>query len=155
MLWANSFVAWGAPRGPAAVAVPAGLSRGVEAERPGPAPGCCAADCQWRTATGALRYDGAATSLPAGVLTPASRPEYAVKRLHRAPVGAGGDPLVDAASDLLSIPLRQLYALLLRVGLIDVVVRRPLSGIAPDPTGAPLACANVDAWPVSGSSAQP
>lgn len=152
MFWANSFAASGAPRGRAAVAVPAGLSRGIDAERPASTPDCCAADCQWRTAPGAVRYDRAATSLSAEVLTPASRPGYAAKRLHR---GAGGDPLVDAASGLLSIPLRQLYALLLRVGLIDVVVRPPLSGAASDPTGAPLPCANVDAWPASASSAQP
>jgi len=44
----------------------------------------------------------------------------APKRLRQSPVGAGGDPLADAAAHLLSIPLRQLYALLWRVGLIEV-----------------------------------
>jgi hypothetical protein len=57
------------------------------------------------------------------VTTPAA-PRLAVqpapKRLRQSPVGAGGDPLADAAAHLLSIPLRQLYALLWRVGLIEV-----------------------------------
>ncbi|MEB3983015.1 Rv1535 family protein [Mycobacterium sp. 663a-19] len=37
----------------------------------------------------------------------------------RAPIG-GGDPVVDAAAGLLSIPLRQVYAALWRLGLIEV-----------------------------------
>ena len=36
------------------------------------------------------------------------------------PIGVGGDPLSEAATRLLSIPVRHLYALLLRVGLIEV-----------------------------------
>ncbi|OBH07483.1 hypothetical protein A5696_22680 [Mycobacterium sp. E2699] len=50
-----------------------------------------------------------------------SRPAVAPapKRTPRPPV-AGGDPMVDAASRLLSIPLRHLYAALWRVGLIEV-----------------------------------
>ncbi len=43
------------------------------------------------------------------------------KRLHRPPMGAGGDPLADAAARLLSIPLRQMYAVLWRLGLIEVL----------------------------------
>lgn len=43
----------------------------------------------------------------------------APKRAPRPPV-AGGDPMVDAASRLLSIPLRHLYAALWRVGVIEV-----------------------------------
>lgn len=39
---------------------------------------------------------------------------------HVAPAPPGGDPLVDAAVRLLSIPLRQLYAALWRMGLIEV-----------------------------------
>lgn len=35
-------------------------------------------------------------------------------------MGAGSDPLVDATARLLSIPLRQVYAVLWRVGLIEV-----------------------------------
>ena len=42
-------------------------------------------------------------------------------RVHRAPIGVGGDPLVDAAVRLLSIPLREMYAVLWRVGLIEVL----------------------------------
>ena len=34
----------------------------------------------------------------------------------------GGDPLVDAAARLLSIPLHQVYAVLWRVGVIEVRV---------------------------------
>ncbi len=51
----------------------------------------------------------------------ASRPTVAPapKRTPRPPV-AGGDPMVDAASRLLSIPLRHLYAALWRVGVIEV-----------------------------------
>jgi hypothetical protein len=37
-------------------------------------------------------------------------------------VFGGGDPLVDAATRLLSIPLRQVYAVLWRVGVIEVRV---------------------------------
>jgi hypothetical protein len=44
----------------------------------------------------------------------------APKRPRQTPIGAGGDPMVDAATRLLSIPLRQLYAVLWRVGLIEV-----------------------------------
>ena len=44
------------------------------------------------------------------------------KRLHRPSMGAGGDPLVDAAARLLSIPLCQVYAVLWRIGLIEVRV---------------------------------
>jgi hypothetical protein len=36
------------------------------------------------------------------------------------PIGVGGDPLSEAATRLLSIPLRHVYALLLRVGLLEV-----------------------------------
>jgi hypothetical protein len=54
---------------------------------------------------------------PAPVLTlqpaPKRRPQSAL---------LGGDPLVDAASRLLSIPLRQVYAVLWRVGVIEVRV---------------------------------
>jgi hypothetical protein len=45
------------------------------------------------------------------VAPPAPRP---------APAGFGGDPLSDAATRLLSIPLRHVYALLWRAGLIEV-----------------------------------
>jgi len=42
----------------------------------------------------------------------------------RSPIGAGGDPLVGAAARLLSIPLRQVYAVLWRAGLIEVTAHR-------------------------------
>ena len=38
----------------------------------------------------------------------------------RASTETGGDPLVDTVARLLSIPLRQVYAVLWRVGLIEV-----------------------------------
>jgi hypothetical protein len=67
----------------------------------------------------AVPYDDVVTAPPAPRPTlPA--PKQASKRLHQPPIGAGGDPLVDAAARLLSIPLRQVYALLWRVGLIEV-----------------------------------
>ncbi len=40
-------------------------------------------------------------------------------RVSRTPAG-GGDPLVDGAARLLSIPLRHLYAALWRVGVLEV-----------------------------------
>jgi hypothetical protein len=36
------------------------------------------------------------------------------------PIGVGGDPLSDAATRLLSIPVRHVYALLWRLGLLEV-----------------------------------
>jgi hypothetical protein len=36
------------------------------------------------------------------------------------PIGVGGDPLSDAAARLLSIPVRHVYALLWRLGLLEV-----------------------------------
>ena len=38
----------------------------------------------------------------------------------RVSIAGGGDPMVDTAARLLSIPLRQVYAALWRVGLIEV-----------------------------------
>ena len=49
------------------------------------------------------------------VTTPPPKPR------HRPPIGAGGDPLADAATHLLSIPVRQVYAVLWRLGLIEVL----------------------------------
>ncbi|OBI15750.1 hypothetical protein A5712_27940 [Mycobacterium sp. E2327] len=65
----------------------------------------------------AVLYDDVATSPPA--TRAAVKP--APKQPRRTPIGAGGDPLADAAAHLLSIPLRQLYAVLWRVGLIEVI----------------------------------
>ncbi|HTX94915.1 MAG TPA: Rv1535 family protein [Mycobacterium sp.] len=61
-----------------------------------------------------------AVSPPAPVLTLEPAPKPASPRRRREPIG-GGDPLVDAATRLLSIPLRQVYAVLWRVGLIEVM----------------------------------
>jgi hypothetical protein len=61
----------------------------------------------------AALYDDAALAPPVAPIV-----RQAPKPLHRKPFG--GDPLVDAAAHLLSIPLRQVYAVLWRVGLIEV-----------------------------------
>lgn len=45
---------------------------------------------------------------------------YAAARVPGSAFGAGGDPVLDAATRLLNIPLRQVYAALWRVGLIEV-----------------------------------
>jgi hypothetical protein len=68
----------------------------------------------------AVLYDDVVTTPPARGLTVSSAPKQASRRPHRSPIGAGGDPMVDAAARLLIIPLRQLYAVLWRVGLIEV-----------------------------------
>ena len=39
---------------------------------------------------------------------------------RQAPMGVGGDPLSEAAARLLSVPVRHAYALLWRMGLIEV-----------------------------------
>ena len=67
----------------------------------------------------AVLYDDVlpAPAVPAAphlTLAPAPAPKR-----HRSPIG-GGDPLVDGAARLLSIPLRQVYAVLWRVGVIEV-----------------------------------
>jgi hypothetical protein len=67
----------------------------------------------------AVLYDDVVTT-PARQLTPAPASKQASKRLHRPPTTGSGDPLVDATARLLSIPLRQVYAVLWRVGLIEV-----------------------------------
>ena len=60
------------------------------------------------------------TITPPGLrLTLAPAPKQAAKQVHRAPITAG-DPMVDAATRLLSIPLRHVYAALWRIGLIEV-----------------------------------
>jgi hypothetical protein len=53
----------------------------------------------------ALRYDDVVT-------TPAAS--------RSAPIAVGGDPLSEAAGRLLSVPVRHVYALLWRMGLIEV-----------------------------------
>ena len=65
--------------------------------------------------TAVLRDDAVA-------IPPEPRPaaKQAPQRLQRSAIGAGGDPLADAATRLLAIPLRQVYAVLWRMGLIEV-----------------------------------
>ena len=36
-------------------------------------------------------------------------------------VGVGSDPLTDALTQVLAVPLRELYAVLLRLGVIEIV----------------------------------
>ena len=64
----------------------------------------------------AVPYDDAVTTSPATKLTLAVSP----KRIPQPPIGAGGDPMVDAAARLLSIPLRHMYAVLWRAGVIEI-----------------------------------
>ena len=64
--------------------------------------------------------DVVTTTPPAPRLTLAPEPQRAAKRVHRSPIDTSGDPIVDAAARLLSIPLRHIYAVLWRVGLIEV-----------------------------------
>lgn len=65
----------------------------------------------------AVLHDDLVPVAPAPVLTL----QPAAKRRPQ-PAFPGGDPLVDAASRLLSIPLRQVYAVLWRIGVIEVRV---------------------------------
>lgn len=75
----------------------------------------------------AALYDEVATVTPVRTLTvvrdvqtaQATAPKTAVRRANTLPVFAG-DPLVEGATRLLSIPLRHLYAALLRVGVLEV-----------------------------------
>lgn len=67
----------------------------------------------------AVLYDDLVTVAPAPSLTLTPAPQAAPKRRRREPIG-GGDPMVDAAARLLSIPLRHMYAVLWRVGMIEV-----------------------------------
>jgi hypothetical protein len=69
----------------------------------------------------AVLYDDVVTvaTPPAPRLTLAPAPKQTSKRPNHPPIDAG-DPLVDATTRLLSIPLRHAYAVLWRVGLIEV-----------------------------------
>lgn len=69
----------------------------------------------------AVLYDEVVPNDPASKLTLAATPTKAPKRLRR-PVEPPGDPLIDASVHLLSIPLRHLYAVLWRAGVIEVNV---------------------------------
>ncbi|KKC04203.1 Rv1535 family protein [Mycobacterium nebraskense] len=75
----------------------------------------------------AALYDEVVTVAPARTLTvvrdtgtiAAPAAKKATRRATAQPVFAG-DPLVEGATRLLSIPLRHLYAVLLRVGVLEV-----------------------------------
>lgn len=69
----------------------------------------------------AVLYDDGVAVPAAPMLRLQPTPKQAPKRRPQPSFG-GGDPLVDAATRLLSIPLRQVYAVLWRVGLIEVRV---------------------------------
>ena len=73
----------------------------------------------------AALYDEVVTVAPAPKLTvvrdtdtvAAPAPKKATRRVENQ---ASGDPLVDGAARILSIPLRHVYAALWRVGVLDV-----------------------------------
>jgi hypothetical protein len=72
----------------------------------------------------AVLYDDLVTVPPAPLLKFESapyQPKPAARRRQQPSIG-GGDPMVDAAARLLSIPLRHMYAVLWRVGVIEVRV---------------------------------
>jgi len=77
-------------------------------------------------------YDEVVTAAPARKLTvvredatiqattQAPARKKVVREINNPPFGVGGDPLVDGAAWLLSVPLRHMYAALWRVGLLEV-----------------------------------
>jgi hypothetical protein len=69
----------------------------------------------------AALYDEVVNVAPARTLTVVRDTDTASapKKVTRTPV-SGGDPLVDGAARLLSIPLRHLYAALWRAGVLEV-----------------------------------
>jgi hypothetical protein len=54
------------------------------------------------------------------ITTPAPRATSTPKRLEHRPVSTFSDPVVDVTVRLLSVPLRQVYALLWRAGVLVV-----------------------------------
>jgi hypothetical protein len=72
----------------------------------------------------AVLYDEVVTTAPARRLraVPAPKPTAAARKpaKRRPDDGLHGDPLVAGAAWLLGVPLRQLYAALWRVGLLEV-----------------------------------
>jgi hypothetical protein len=57
-------------------------------------------------------------TIPAAI--PAAGTKKATRRADTQPFIAGGDPLVNGAARLLSVPVRHLYAALWRVGILEV-----------------------------------
>lgn len=76
----------------------------------------------------AALYDEVATAAPAPTLrvvrdatpTRVPAPKKVTRRIDAAIFCPGGDPLVNGAARLLSVPLRHVYAALWRVGVLDV-----------------------------------
>ncbi|HVQ97276.1 MAG TPA: Rv1535 family protein [Mycobacterium sp.] len=73
----------------------------------------------------AVLYDEVVTTVPALpaprlTLAPAPAPTKISRKSNAQQVQAGGDPLVDGAARLLSVPLRHLYAALWRAGVLEV-----------------------------------
>ncbi|MCV7074666.1 Rv1535 family protein [Mycobacterium szulgai] len=56
----------------------------------------------------------------APIEVPAPAPKKAARRTDSKPFGAGGDPLVDGAARLLTVPLRHMYAALWRAGILEI-----------------------------------
>ncbi|GBG38509.1 Rv1535 family protein [Mycobacterium montefiorense] len=52
--------------------------------------------------------------------TQAAAPKKAARRADALPFGIGHDPVVDGVALLLTVPVRHVYAALLRVGLLEV-----------------------------------
>jgi hypothetical protein len=75
----------------------------------------------------AVLWDDVETRVPAEATARAPKlravPAPAPKKITklRDDIGVGGDPLVEGAARLLSVPVRQLYAALWRVGLLEVL----------------------------------
>lgn len=58
--------------------------------------------------------------VPDAAAIPQCEPDQAVRRAHGLPFGIGHDPLVDGVALLLTVPVRHVYAALLRVGVLEV-----------------------------------
>jgi hypothetical protein len=64
-------------------------------------------------------YDEVSTTAPAPKLTAVHTPKQTARRADCQ--AFDGDPLIGGATRLLCVPLRQLYAAMWRVGLLEVV----------------------------------
>ncbi|OBH97924.1 Rv1535 family protein [Mycobacterium sp. E2733] len=69
-----------------------------------------------RTLTVVRDSDTAATTAQAAIQAPAKK---ATRQVNKQPLLAG-DPLVEGATRLLSVPLRHVYAALWRVGVLEI-----------------------------------